>query len=189
MKNMNERDIKTKRSKDGGRRLAVLATLLLLVGVATGAQLTKPGTGRLVLNSTVGFVPGQTLRVTVFNPRRLGQGGGGSGGSIKVAAPATAASGEPVAGTAEVEIAEGRFHSFDINRDDIALAGEPRTGRLQVLVEIVIEAASTPDGAESARARVDKLPHVTLELVDNDSGKTTAMLLPARNVVREAASR
>src|SRR5688572_22671862 len=107
MKHMNERDIKTKRSKGGGRRLAaVLATPLLLVGVATGAQLTKPGTGRLVLNSTVGFVPGQTLRVTVFNPRRVGGGGGGGGGSIKVAAPVYAASGDLLVRTAEVEIAE-----------------------------------------------------------------------------------
>jgi hypothetical protein len=78
MKNINERDIKTKRSKGGARRLAaVFAMLHLLVGVARGAQLMKPGTGRLVLHSTVGFVPGQMLRATVFNPRRVGGGGGG----------------------------------------------------------------------------------------------------------------
>lgn len=115
------------------------------------------------------------------------------GGSIKVAAPVYAASGDLLAQTAEVEIAEGGFHSFDINRDDIALAGEPRTGRLQVRVEVVVRAAPArgeAEGAEGgAKSRVGGGKDY-LELIDNDSGKTTAaLLLPAIQAAREAARR
>jgi hypothetical protein len=126
---------------------------------------------------TVGLVPGQTLSITVSNPEdsetctchvKVFDGRSGL-----------------VFQTAEVEIAPGEFHSFDIDRADISLPGDPRTGRFRAAGRLVgIRHASV----ERIKARIDKLP-ASIELVDNLTGKTTAMLLPAVQKVREAASR
>src|SRR5688572_26436960 len=79
----------------------------------------------------VGFVPGQTLRVSVFNGDDESDRGGSSvGGHVKV----FNGSNVLLAQTAPVDIAPGEFHSFDIDRASISQAGELRTGRLQVRI-------------------------------------------------------
>lgn len=194
---MNGRNIKTKLLKRGERThsaAAVVAALLFLVAAAVGAQgQTVTGSSFRVnsQNAVVGLVPGQTLRVSVPGLEQPEEDSADGPQRVKLVARAKVFDGRGgvIYQTPEADIPAGGFHSFDINRADIAVAGEPRTGRLQVRVEIVISAAPARDEAGGTRARVDKLPRATLELVDNDSGKTTAMLLPAVQAAREAARR
>ena len=73
--------------------------------------------------------------------------------------------------TPEAEIAPGRFHAFEINRSDISSPGDPRTGRFRAAGRLLgIKKASV----ERSKARIHKLP-LSIEIVDNDSGKTVAL--------------
>lgn len=53
--------------------------------------------------------------------------------------------------------------------------GEPGTGRLQMAASIFLKLD-----------RLDPSPLVSMELVDNSNGRTSALLLPAVQVIREA---
>jgi hypothetical protein len=72
----------------------------------------------------------------------------------------------------EITLEPGEFHSFDFNRDDIGLAGEPGTGRLQVRTEVRCRTFSIVD---RTRITPEEIP-TSLELIDNRTGKTTAMV-------------
>lgn len=127
---------------------------------------------------TVGLVPGQTLSITLSNPE---DSGAPVSGHVKI----LDAQGTLVFETPEAEIAPGQFHSFEIDRANIALTGDPRTGRFQVAARLT---TIRRVNLARSRARIDKLPS-TIELIDNATGKTTAMLLPAIQKVRESANR
>ena len=131
---------------------------------------------------SVGLVPGQTLRITVLNPE---DSGGSFSGHVKILD-----SGRTLLfQTPDAVIAPGEFHSFDVDRADILLPGEIRTGRYQVHARLTgLRRASVAEPGERSKARIDRLPS-TIELIDNATGMTTAMLLPAIQKVREAAAR
>jgi hypothetical protein len=111
----------------------------------------------------------------------------------------------PVAQSREITITPGKFHSFDVDRDNLTAEGEPGTGRLQVRVEIRFRLASgaEPDESilvlksapvgltrgEKLRVNVfnpnepdgelilpDRFP-TSFELVDNSTGKTSQCLV------------
>ena len=111
----------------------------------------------------VGFVPGQTLSFTLSNPEDSGVS---FRGHVKILDGTRV-----VFETPEVEIGPGQFHSFEINRSDISLPGDPRTGRFRAAGRLLgVRKASV----ERAKARIDKLP-LSIEIVDNDSGKTVVL--------------
>ena len=112
----------------------------------------------------VGLVPGQTLSITLSNPE-------GSGVSFRGHVKILDGNRGLVFETPEAEIAPGEFHSFEINRSDISSPGDPRTGRFQAAGRILGVKRAT---VERAQARIDKLP-LSIEIVDNDSGKTVAI--------------
>lgn len=163
---------------------AVIAALLFLVGTTAGAQaLTKAGTGTPIL----GLTPGQTMRVTVFNP-----GGPGRGGESATTAHVKVFDGRGglLHQTPEADVPPGGFHSFDIDRAGIPAAGEPRTGRLQVRVEIVISAPAEGGANGNTYTGGTVIIEGALELINNDTGETAvALLLPAIQAAREAARR
>jgi len=135
----------------------------------------------VIQDMVVGLVPGQTLRLTLFNP----EGNPQVSGHVKV----FDGGGALLFQTPEVEIGPGEFHSFDIDRSNISVAGDPRTGRFQARARLIgLRRASAREDASNVRARIDRLPRM-IELIDNETGKTTAMLLPAVHKVREAANR
>ena len=111
----------------------------------------------------VGIVPDQTLSITLSNPEDSG---------VTVQGHVKILDGTRVVfETPEVEIAPGQFHSFEINRSDISSPGDPRTGRFRAAGRLLgIRKASV----ERSKARIDKLP-LSIEIVDNDSGKTVAL--------------
>lgn len=113
----------------------------------------------------IGIVPGQMLRFSVFNPPTSISGAQREPlrGHVKV----FDSGGRMIAQSAEVVIPTGEFRSIDINRDDLHLAGEPGTGRLQTLGRYRISAdwpASFP---------------ASLELVGSNGRTAMWVLLPA----------
>jgi len=111
----------------------------------------------------VGIVPGQTLSITLSNPEDSGVS---FRGHVKILDGTRL-----VFETSEAEIGPGQFHSFEINRSDINSLGDPRTGRFRAAGRLLgVRSASV----ERVKARIDKLP-LSVEIVDNDSGKTVAL--------------
>ena len=145
------------------RLLGLILLTLWVYQLSASAQQTRQVT--LIQDMVVvGLVPGQTLSITVSNPE-------GSGVSFQGHVKVFDGNGGLVFVTPEAEIAPGEFHSFEINRSDISLPGDPRTGRFRAAARLLgIRRASV----ERSKARIDKLP-ISLELIDNDTGKTVAV--------------
>jgi hypothetical protein len=112
---------------------------------------------RSELNHPISLLPGQRLSYSFFNPNEEGS--------------------EPVRVQAyiydsynrlmtqrSVELRPGQFHTFDINHDDLRLAGEEGTGLLQVRAEIQV--ASMDDSVRPVKLSV------SMERVDNRTGTT-----------------
>jgi len=150
--------------------------LLALCLIRPNVRATQPidpgtaqttGTFRLTFNgASVGLAPGQTLRLTGLN----GNDPGSRGGSEPVHALATLfdANGSPIAQSAEVEIPAGEFRSIEFDRDDLVLAGEPGTGRVQVRSHIRYRGLSIVDRTH--------LSPPSSEILDKSTGMTAAIV-------------
>ena len=118
----------------------------------------------------LGFVRGETIRITVSNPDQPRSQASSDGRKFKmlVAPLIVDAQGEVIAQSDEIEIEPGQFRSFDFNRDDLALRGEPGTGRLQVRSQIRYRFFSIVD-----RTQITPNEFLnTLEVIDNATGQT-----------------
>jgi hypothetical protein len=125
------------------------------------------GTFTLTFNGqTAGLVRGQTLRLTASNRNEPGS----RGGSEPVRATATLfdAHGRPIAQSAEVEIPAGEFRSIEFDRDDLPLAGEPGTGRVQVHSQVRYRMFTIVDRTQ--------LSPPSSEILDKSAGMTTAIV-------------
>lgn len=106
---------------------AKMAALMLLTLCIPQAQIRAQGmTSYSVIFPSVGLVPGQSLRLTLFNP---------NGTPVRAQAQYHHSGGILVGlGDGSVRfVSPGVSHSFDINRYDIPLPGDERTGRIQML--------------------------------------------------------
>jgi hypothetical protein len=111
----------------------------------------------------MGIVPGQTLRVTLFNPPATETETSPQpvGGHVKV----FDGRGNLIAQSSELAIPPGEFRSFDFDRAALHLAGEPGTNRAQVRIKPFFNFPSK------------RLSHVlaSVESVDNSTGKTVVL--------------
>jgi hypothetical protein len=115
---------------------------------------------RSLRHALYGFIPGQSLSCSVANTPTQEEGGG----PVRVQAYIYDSFGKLLSRTDPVEVPEGQFRTLRFNRDELPLAGEPDTGRVQV--RAVIQVAFM-DGS----VRPFRLP-VSIELVDNRTGAT-----------------
>lgn len=108
----------------------------------------------------VGFVPGQRLVYTFFNPNEEDTQ------PVHVQAYIYDATGRLLTKTDPVELLPGQSYTTQINRDDLRVAGEKVTGRLEVRtgIQVVLMDSSV---------RHVEIP-VWMELVDNGTGSTVA---------------
>jgi hypothetical protein len=127
--------------------------------VVTGKDLLLGGSDSDVLSRfdndiLLGIVPGESLRVTLSNP--------GPSGTDYVPSRVKLfdAKGNLIVQSSDLVIPPGAFRSFQVNRSNLLLAGDRRTGRLQLRVHI-----ETADGPG--------VPLAVLEIIDNN-GRTTA---------------
>ena len=116
-----------------------------------------------------GLSDGQTLRVHVTHMK------GDEGNQLLHARIRLQDSnGNLIAESSELVIPPGEFRSYDFPRNALPLTGEPGTGRVQMAANIFLK--FDPGKIDSVNA--------TLELVDNSTGRTTALLLPAIQRIR-----
>jgi prepilin-type processing-associated H-X9-DG protein len=110
-----------------------------------------------------GIAQGQTLRVTLFNPPPSGAEARPRhvGGHVKVFDKTGSVLGQ----SDELVIPAGEFRSFDFNRDEIALPGEPGTNRLQTRIKPFFTFSS---------GRLSPVL-ASIEIVDNSTGKTRVL--------------
>jgi hypothetical protein len=113
----------------------------------------------------MGIVPGQTLRVTIFNPPSLEKGSPAkhsvANGHVKIFSGV----GTEINQSDVVAIQPGEFRSFDFDHDALASPGEPGTNRKQVRVQPFFESG------QGRRSRV----LVSFEIVNNSTGKTEVL--------------
>lgn len=88
-------------------------------------------TSRVAKDMLVGIAAGQRLRITAFNADAADSGAGRSE-PIAMQANIYDEDGNVVATTRGVAIPTGQFGSVDVARGDLAMSGEPGTGRAQV---------------------------------------------------------
>ena len=106
----------------------------------------------------IGFIPGQRLSYTFLNPNEEGSQ------PVRVQAYIYDATGRLLTQTDPIELLPGESYTANINRDDLHVAGEEKTGRLQVRAGIQ---AVLMDGS----VRPFKLS-VSMEVVENRTGVT-----------------
>lgn len=120
----------------------------------------------------MGLAYGQTLRVNAFYP---GASADPQGQSVRARARLYGANGALLAQSAEATIGPGEFHSFDFNRANIPASGEPDGRRLQMLVSL--EATATDPYSFTQDPKATGQLATSLELIDNSTGRTTAVWL------------
>lgn len=120
----------------------------------------------------MGLSYGQTLRVNAFYP---GASADPQRQSVRARARLYDANGALLAQSAEVAIAPGKFCSFDFDREDFHAPGESGGGRLQMLVRLEASATDPYSFAQDPKATGPLA--TSLELIDNSTGRTTAVWL------------
>lgn len=170
---------------------ALAGMLLLAVTYApVKAQVANTYTGTTVVHEgTIGLVPGQSVNVSV--PNFYFQDGSVKAflkHTIKVHAVTERESGLVYSGESG-GIADGDLYYdystviVDVNKgdppkiftfsySDLKVAGEPGTGRVQLLIEVDSFASPTEEGAEISCAG---LLASTIEVIEDGNGKTTRL--------------
>jgi hypothetical protein len=120
----------------------------------------------------MGLAYGQTLRVNAFYPGNLADP---QRQSVRARVRLFGADGALLAQSAEATIAPGEFHSFDFDRAHIAASGESGGGRLQTLVSLEATAIDPFSFTQDPKATGPLA--TSLELIDNSTGRTTAVWL------------
>ena len=114
--------------------ITMAVAAMVVVGSTWAGQSNVVNT--FLYSTTFGYVPGQTARFSVAYPSTTVEG------TEPVRARVTLydAQGNEVASSREVEVPARQFRSFDFDRDNLPLAGEPNTGRVQVraVVQVAI---------------------------------------------------
>jgi hypothetical protein len=130
-----------------------------------GRDILVGGDARDIL---MGIAPGQTLRVTILNPKPLGLDYLPS--RVKI----FDADGNLISQSDELVIPSGELRSFDVNRDALPLLGEPGTNRIQMRIKpfFNFESKRLPTPPSSDRLLTDV---ISFEVVDNSTGKTVVL--------------
>ena len=121
--------------------------------------------GSLVFNTiSCGVVRGQSTRFTVFNSNEPPEGGRRP--LIFIQVMLFDAAGAVIARSDEIAIPPGEFRSVDFNRDDLPVAGEPGTGRVQTRAQVRYRSFFLIDRTRA----IGFVP--SIELIDNGTGRT-----------------
>jgi len=165
---------------DTGRSTALISQKpkeIVVVGSKSPAIApAQPLTGLPVIvyagQALMGLPYGHTLRVNAFYPGALADP---QRQSVRARARLYDANGVLLAQSPEAAIASGEFSSFDFDRKDIHATGESGGGRLQMLVRL--EASATDPYSFAQEPKATGPLATSLELIDNSTGRTTAVWL------------
>ena len=121
-------------------------------------------------------VHGQILRFSLLNANDPSNAAGRV--PIRVSVSLVDANGRQLAQSSLVAIPAGEFRWIDFNRADLALAGEPGTGRLQIKGRWTMS-------VQDAAAQFGEFP-ASLEIVDTNTGESSGGFQTTINVRRDA---
>jgi hypothetical protein len=114
-----------------------------------------------------GMAYGQTTRISMENPASSER----DGRPLFVQVTLFDATGESIAVSDEIAIPAGESRSVDFNRDDLYVAGEPGSGRLQTRAQIRYRGFFIVDRTKAILLRS------SVEMIDNGTGRTYAVWL------------
>ena len=135
---------------------------------ATGPSLTELAVVVYSARALPALARGQTLRVNTVYPGHLTDPQPQTTARTRVRL--FDASGGLLAQSGEATLVPNQIHSVDFNRADIAAAGEPAGGRLQLRVSVEVDATDPFVFVQDPRG--SGLLPISLELIDNNTGKT-----------------
>lgn len=144
----------------------------VFIGEVLPSALRKGGRQRILAggiagHTLIGIAPGQTLRVTLFNPlsSEATRGAHAQTGEISGQVKLLDASGAVIAESGKVDLAPDTFRSFDFPREALAFPGEPGTDRLQLRIQPSL--GSTSPQPRRALA--------SIEVTDGSTGATVVL--------------
>jgi hypothetical protein len=142
--------------RDGTSNTVFFGEILPSQDGGSGNDIITSGFGSDIL---MGIVPGKKVRVTILNQPASGTE---AQGHVKV----FDRSGNLIAQSPELVIPPGEFRSFDLNRNEIPLAGELGTNRAQVRIKPFFNFES------------ERLSPVlaSFEIIDNSTGRTVSYI-------------
>lgn len=118
-----------------------------------------------------GMVRGQTVRFNVANPEQRSA----RAGMLFAQVTLLDSSGAPIAKGEEIAIPPGALRSIDFGYDDLSLAGEPTSGRVQTRAQIRYRSFAILD-------RTSLIP-TSIELLDDSSGHATRLPTKPKEIV------
>lgn len=142
-------------------------------GLMPSPAATPPASQRYVDVPPVGFVFGQTLRLSVAHVGTDTEQNQ-TPPNVRVGVWLLDASGRTIAQSAEVPISRHEFRSINFDRAPLHLVGEPGTGRLQVRARLVMNVAAPYQFTDNPQAAQGLLVP-SLEIVNNSTGQTAAL--------------
>jgi hypothetical protein len=121
----------------------------------------RDGSVRFVSYTGIGIVPRQKVRISVGNTANS------PGSTVTWTYKVTNTGGVPLYESERIPVPSGEFRSSDISYSGLEVAGEPGTGRVQLMVKLVVE---LPTGIDPSHAIG------SLELIDEETGGTVASI-------------
>jgi hypothetical protein len=142
-------------------RYSMIVLLIGLVVLAAGRANAQTDQKYIeLLSYSLGFVPGETARISV-TLRRLANP---EQSPINARIQLLDTEGRVIAQSDEIKVNSGQIRFWDAQRNLIPVSGEPRTKRLQVRARILVATLSTDFDPESL------MP--TIEIIDDITGRT-----------------
>jgi hypothetical protein len=138
-----------------------LAAIALIGSTWAAAQTESQNNLKQLHLGCIGFVDGQTLRFSAFNPNTPEE----ASEPVRAKVRLYDATGNVLAQSEEVDLAPGQFRTFDFNRAGLRASGEIGAGRLHVRAEIIYGFVAT------SQQPPDQFPAV-MELIDSSTGRT-----------------
>jgi len=151
-----------------GLAAVAMAAFIFLSALPMEARAQNTYGGSTVVHAgSIGLVPGQTVSVRVFNSYFLD-------GSVRFGKHAirvyVESESKLVYSGESGGLGHEYGHIFTLRHGELSVAGEPRTGRVQVYIEVESFPLSTTENQPEDRSAVVTPP--TFELIDELSGRT-----------------
>ena len=153
--------------------IAITMAVAAMAVIGSICGTTEAQGGRLYVATDVGvfgIVHGQTACFSVAYPSTTQEGTE----PVRAQAYIYDSTGRLLRQTDPVEVPPRQFRTIRFNCDDLRVEGEPDTGRVELMVKLVIE---LPTGIDPPQAIG------SLELVDEETGGTVAVIKVKRSVI------
>jgi hypothetical protein len=154
--------------------IAFAISVLLILGSIQRQVHAQPTESITFIYGSFGIAPNETVRYTWMNRndpdplRRLFE-------PLRIRVRLLAGDGSVIAQQEAAAVGAGRSQSFDFDRDQISLPGEPGTGRIQARLEPTLIVVFSRTGNIANHSILNSFGD-SIEVFDNVSGRTTVSL-------------